>query len=113
MNKKRRYQRVTFSALTELLLSEEDTLIHAYPFSAGYGGMGVYTLRPISIGQEITARIFLNMGNGKKVMDTITSVVKWCDLMGGMYRLGIEFKEINPKEHRPLLAYLKGSEGLQ
>jgi len=113
MNKKRRYQRVTFSALTELLLSEEDTLIHAYPFSAGYGGMGMYTLRPISIGREITARIFLNMGKGKKVMDTITSVVKWCDLMGGMYRLGIEFKEINPKEHRPLLAYLKGSEGLQ
>jgi len=109
MDKKRRYPRVTFSALTELLLSEEDTLIHAYPFSAGYGGMGVYTLRPISIGQEVIARVFLNMGNGKKVTDTINSIVKWCDLIGGMYRLGIEFKEINPKEHRPFLAYLKES----
>lgn len=109
MNKKRRYPRVTFSALTELLLSEEDTLIHAYPFSAGYGGMGVYTLRPISVGQEVTARIFLNMGDGKKVIDAINSIVKWCDLIGGMYRLGIEFKDINPKEHRPFLAYLKGS----
>jgi len=33
--------------------------------------------------------------------------------MGGMYRLGIEFKDINPKEHKPLLAYLKGSASQQ
>lgn len=109
MSKKRRYPRVTFSALTELLLSEEDTLIHAYPFSAGYGGMGVYTLRPIPIGSQILTRVFLNMGNGRKATDTIQSIVKWCDLIGGMYRLGLEFKDINPKEHRPLLAFLKGT----
>ena len=109
MEKKRRYPRVTFSALTELLLSEEDTLIHAYPFSAGYGGMGVYTLRPIPIGREIITRVFLTMGNGRKVTDTITSTVKWCDLIGGMYRLGIEFKEMNPKEHQTFLSYLKGA----
>jgi len=109
MDKKRKYPRVTFSALTELLLTEEDTSIQAYPFSAGYGGMGLYTLRPIPIGQEVTTRIFLNMGNGRKATDSISSIVKWCDLIGGMYKLGIEFKDINPKENRPLFAYLKAS----
>ena len=109
MYKKRRYPRVTFSALTELLLTEEDTSIQAYPFSAGYGGMGVYTLRAIPIGQEVTARIFLNMGNGRKATDSINSIVKWCDLTGGVYKMGIEFKDINPTEHRPLFAYLKAS----
>ena len=109
MEKKRRYPRATFSALTELLPRGEDALIQAYPFSAGYGGMGVYTLRAIPIGQEVTARIFLNFGNGRKVTDCISSIVKWCDLIGGMYKLGIEFKNINPNEHWPLFAYLKAS----
>lgn len=109
MEKKRRYPRVCFSALTELHFSEEDTLIQAYPFSAGYGGMGLYTLRPIPVGMQVSAKVFLNMGNGRKAMDTISSIVKWCDLMGGMYRLGIEFKDINTKQHRAFIAYLKGS----
>ncbi len=109
MEKKRRYPRVTFSALTELLISEEDTLIHAYPFSAGFGGMGLYTLRPIPVGSPLDARVFLNMGNGRQMTDTLRCVVKWCDIVGGMYRLGIEFMDMNPREHRPFLSYLKGS----
>lgn len=110
MSRRRRFHRVSFSALTHILLSEEETLIQAYPFSAGYGGMGLYTVRPIPLGQEVVARILLSMGNGKSAIETFDGIVKWCDTLGNMYRVGLAFKDVNPKEHAPFVVHLKSVE---
>ncbi len=110
MTKKRKHPRVSFSALTHILLSEEETMVQAYPFSAGHGGLGLYTIRPIPLGQEVVSRVLLNMGNGKSAIEAMQAVVRWCDTLGNMYRVGLEFCSVDDQEHATFYAHLKESE---
>ena len=109
MPKHRRHPRFSFSEMTHLLVSgnSEDTLVQAYPFSAGFGGLGVYTMRPIPVGHELTTRLLISQKTGDCAIETMDCTVRWCNTLGSMYRIGIEFKGINLRDHTSFLGHLK------
>jgi hypothetical protein len=76
--------------------------------NASQGGLLLYFLEPLQIGQYLRLKLFLSSGSTLNAIETIAEVA-WTDIHldeGGDYRTGVKFFDTSPKDTSKLKNFL-------
>jgi hypothetical protein len=105
----RKNRRVYLMVSSELTIRGEPPM-EAYSINASYGGICLYTKQFLPVGTQATVKLFYLDTILEKSFETIEGTVIWYRPVGQMYGVGIQFKNLNPKEHPQLISHLERSE---
>ncbi len=81
----------------------------AYSCNICYGGIGLYSLSPVSVGKEVLIKIFYSPDSNTELVETITGTVRWCKSIGKMYGAGVQFKVLDPNQQPLLFSYIESA----
>jgi two-component system cell cycle response regulator len=108
----RRYPRLPFLTCIKLVNLDTQDSTEAYAFNISYGGLGVYAQKPIAVKSRIRAYIPFTDPEGKNLEETMEGIVRWVKAFNGHYGFGIEFEELDKKEHTMTLNFIQEAERL-
>ncbi len=91
----------------ELQFPEDSTRIKADTTDIGHGGIGLSCNKRIPVGREVIVKIGFLSPYQVIQFETVVGVVKWCRTQGFGFVAGIEFKDLNSREHPRLMAFLQ------
>jgi hypothetical protein len=91
----------------ELQFSEDSTKIKADAIDIAPGGIGLSCNKRIPVGREVTVKIGFSSPYHSIQFESVVGMVKWCRTQGFKFVAGIEFKDLNPREHPRLMAFLQ------
>ncbi len=91
----------------ELQFSQDSAKIMAEAIDIGHGGIGLSCNKRIPVGREVTVRIAFLIPYQSIQFETVVGMVKWCRTQGFKFVAGIEFKDLNSRQHPKLTAFLQ------
>jgi Tfp pilus assembly protein PilZ len=110
MSENRRYIRAGMPFLIEVFFPNDETSFGAYGWSIGKGGLGFYAQRPLNVDHEILLKVGFLGFSDERPSEVAPATVRWVKPIGDAYAVGVEFKNLNAKEHFVLLGYLEHAE---
>jgi diguanylate cyclase (GGDEF)-like protein len=108
----RKYSRFPFLAPVKLIDQETKESTMAYTINISYGGLGMYIQKPIAEKQRVQVLIPLTDPNGKLREERVEGMVRWVRQIHDHYGFGIEFEELNIKDHPLTLNFIREAERL-
>ena len=73
-------------------------------------GLGFYAQRPLNVNHEILLKVGFVGFSDERPSEVAPAIVRWVKPIGDAYAVGVEFKNLNKKEHFVLLGYLEHAE---
>lgn len=110
MGKSRQYIRAGVPFLIEVFFPNEETSFGAYGWSIGKGGVGFYTQKPLQKNSDILIKVGFVGDQFEKPPEVANGIIRWVKAVGDVYAVGVEFVELNEKDHFILLGYLEHAE---
>jgi c-di-GMP-binding flagellar brake protein YcgR len=77
----------------------------AHIINISYGGVGIYVKESLKGWVQITIK--LRVSGDKWVAETVCGHVAWKKRIGSMYAIGISFIDLDPKDHRHIVSFLR------
>jgi diguanylate cyclase (GGDEF)-like protein len=108
----RKYPRLPFLTNVKLVNLDTQDSTEAYTFNISYGGLGVYAQKPITPKCRVRIRIPFTDPEGKELEETMEGTVRWVRQFNEHYGFGIEFEELDKKEHSMTLNFIQEAERL-
>jgi diguanylate cyclase (GGDEF)-like protein len=108
----RKYPRLPFLANIRLVDLETQDSAEVYAFNISYGGLGVYAQKSIAPKSRVRICIPFTDPEGKNLEETMEGTVRWVRPFSGHYGFGIEFEELDKKEHPMTLNFIQEAERL-
>jgi hypothetical protein len=108
----RKYQRYPFLIAVKLVDSETKDHTVAYAFNVSYGGLGMYTQKSISEKSHVDVWISFHEADGKSREERVGGIVRWVRQLNDLHAFGIEFEELNVKDHPLILNFVQEAERL-
>ncbi len=108
----RRYQRYPFLTTVKVVDPQTKESTVAYAINISYGGLAMYAQKPISEKSHIQVWTSLADSNGKPREERVGGVVRWVRQLNDHYGFGIEFEELNIKDHPLILNFIQEAERL-
>lgn len=108
----RKYQRFPFLAILKLVDNETADPTVAYAINISYGGLAMYAQKPIAEKSHVHIWIPFTDSNGKPREERVGGVVRWVRQFNDHHGFGIEFEELNIKDHPLILNFIQEAERL-
>ncbi len=108
----RRYQRYPFLTTVKVVDPQTKESTVAYAINISYGGLAMYAQKPIAEKSHVQVWISLADSNGKPREERVGGVVRWVRQFNDHYGFGIEFEELNIKDHPLILNFIQEAERL-
>ncbi len=108
----RRYQRYPFLTTVKVVDPQTKESTVAYAINISYGGLAMYAQKPIAEKSHVQVWISLADSNGKPREERVGGVVRWVRQLNDHYGFGIEFEELNIKDHLLILNFIQEAERL-
>ncbi|GEM_PF-220591 len=108
----RKYPRLPFLTSIKLVNLDSQDITEAYTFNISYGGLGIYSPKPIAEKSHVRIYIPFTDPEGKPIEETMDGTVRWVRQFKGHYAFGIEFEELDNKEHLMTLNFIQEAERL-
>ncbi|MCI0526243.1 MAG: diguanylate cyclase, partial [Nitrospira sp.] len=108
----RKYQRYPFLTTVKVVDPQTKECTVAYGINISYGGLGMYAQKPIAEKSHVQVWISLTDSHGKPCEERVEGVVRWIKQLNDHYGFGIEFEELNIKDHPLILNFIQEAERL-
>ncbi len=108
----RKYQRYPFLTTVKVVDPQMKEYTVAYAINISYGGLAMYAQKAIAEKGHVQVWISLTDPNGKLRDERVEGVVRWVRQLNDHYGFGIEFEELNIKDHPLVLNYIQEAERL-
>ena len=108
----RKYKRHPFLATVKLINLETKEATEAYTINISYGGLAVYVQKPIPEKGRVQVWIPFTDSTGKPLEEAVEGTVRWIRQYKDFYGIGIEFVEVNRKNHQIVLNFIQEAERL-
>jgi diguanylate cyclase (GGDEF)-like protein len=108
----RKYQRYPFLTTVKVVDPQTKGYNVAYGINISYGGLGMYAQKPIAEKSHVQVWISLTNSHGEPCEERVEGVVRWVRQLNDHYGFGIEFEELNIKDHPLVLNYIQEAERL-
>ena len=108
----RRYQRYPFLTTVKVVDPQTKECTVAYAINISYGGLAMYAQKPITEKSHVQVWISLTDPNGQPRDERVGGVVRWVRQFNDHYGFGIEFEELNIKDHPLVLNFIQEAERL-
>lgn len=108
----RKYQRLPFLSVVKLTNLDTQESQEAHTFNISYGGLGMYVQHPITEKSRIRVSMSFLDPAGKSIEETVEGTVRWAKQLKDLYGFGIEFEDLNSKDHPMTLNFIQEAERL-
>ncbi len=108
----RKYPRLPFLATIKVVNLDTGDSTEAYTFNISYGGLGIYTPKPVVEKNRVQICIPFTDPTGKPLEETVVGTVRWVRPFKGICGFGIEFEELDRKDHPMTLNFIHEAERL-
>jgi c-di-GMP-binding flagellar brake protein YcgR len=104
-----KFKRAKMIGVIHVKKSPQEPPVEGYALDISYGGMAVNL--DYAVQGKIEVIVQFPDEAGRKTQETVLAHVVWCKSYGPFYRTGIEFDNLNERDHPQLLTYIKGYTG--
>jgi c-di-GMP-binding flagellar brake protein YcgR len=109
MNERRQHERFSITSLADLEVHGTDERIEAYVMNVSRNGVGLYSPRPLEVGQEINVHLTFNH-HGELHTESVGGTVIRCNPHVGVHLIGVRFTGLNDGEHAELVNFINERE---
>ena len=108
----RKYPRLPFLASIKVINLDTQDSTEAYTFNISYGGLGIYAQKPVVEKNRVRICIPFTDPEGKPLEESIEGTFRWIRQFKGFCGFGIEFEELDKKDHPMTLNFIQEAERL-
>lgn len=113
MADRRRHKRVGLVREVSLAPIQRKKEVKALVVNVSRSGLELYGQTTVPQGTEVVVRMLFMDEDGIDKPEVIAGKVKWSKLLSGNYVVGVEFNDLNERDHFMLLAYIRYAEGFE
>jgi len=111
MENRRRHQRVTIKAISDIFCKDDNRRLKAFVGGISRGGLEIYSKTELKKDCRLDISLYFKDKEGNSVQEEINGQVRWSALLEGDYISGIEFeREVAPHRTPALDEYLLTAE---
>jgi len=104
MINRRKYKRPTMIGLIDIKSEPGGSKVEAYAINISYGGMAIYSKQLLT--GRLQIKLYYEDGTGQRLGETVTGKVAWKRETGEWYAIGLQFDELNKKDHSMTLDFV-------
>jgi c-di-GMP-binding flagellar brake protein YcgR len=109
MNERREHERFSITSLADLEILGSDDRIEAYVMNVSRNGVGLYSPRPMEVGQEINVHLTFNH-HGELHSESVEGTVIRCNPHVGVHLIGVRFSGLSESAHPELVSFINERE---
>jgi c-di-GMP-binding flagellar brake protein YcgR len=109
MNERREHERFSITSLADLEILGSDDRIEAYVMNVSRNGVGLYSPRPMEVGQEINVHLTFNH-HGELHSESVEGTVIRCNPHVGVHLIGVRFAGLSESAHPELVSFINERE---
>ena len=109
MNERRQHERFSITSLADLEVPGTRERIEAYVMNVSRNGVGLYSPRPIEVGQEIHVHLTFNH-HGELHTETVDGTIIRCNPHVGVHLIGVRFTGLQESTHPELVSFINERE---
>jgi c-di-GMP-binding flagellar brake protein YcgR len=109
MNERRQHERFSITSLADLEVPGTSDRIEAYVMNVSRNGVGLYSPRPIEVGQEIMVHLTFNH-HGELHTETVEGTIIRCNPHVGVHLIGVRFSGLSEENHGELMSFINERE---
>lgn len=105
MHERRQAERFSITSLADLEIQGSDERIEAYVMNVSRNGVGLYSPRPLEVGQNITVHLTFNH-HGELHTESVKGSVIRSNPHVGVHLIGIRFAGLSEGDHPELMGFI-------
>lgn len=109
MNERRQHERFSITSLADLEVPGTHDRIEAYVMNVSRNGVGLYSPRPIEVGQEIQVHLTFNH-HGELHTESVDGTIIRCNPHVGVHLIGVRFTGLQESTHPELVSFINERE---
>ncbi len=108
----RKHQRYPFLTTVKLIHQESKHSTVGYTINISYGGMAMYVQKPVAEESQVEVWVPFIDSTGKPHGESVKGTVRWVRQFNDHYGVGLEFEELNRRDHPIILNFIQEAERL-
>jgi len=105
MNERRQHERFSITSLADVEVAGNGDRIEAYVMNVSRNGVGLYSPRPLDVGQDINVHLTFNH-HGELHSESVDGTVIRCNPHVGVHLIGVRFTGLNESDHPELVNFI-------
>jgi hypothetical protein len=108
-NGTQKHKRARLIGPVEVKQNPSGPSLKAYVLDISYGGMAIQLKEALK--GQVEATVFFASAVGGRIGETVKGRVIWCRAFDSLHKVGIEFENLNPKDHMLTLRVIRALTG--